>query len=142
MQEHPIDPEKSIPEGGVRPAGAEGSRKRRCPVGVEVTGLGEASARVWAPKARRVEVVTLRGGREIGTQLAPEGGGYFSGAIEAGPGALYAYRLDGAVRPLPDPTSRYQPQGVHGFSQVIDPAAFRWADRDLARPGAGAPGRL
>jgi len=39
------------------------------------------------------------------------------------------YLLDGAG-PYPDPCSRFQPQGVHGPSSVVDPAAFEWSDRD------------
>ena len=42
-------------------------------------------------------------------------------------GADYRYRLDGG-EPLPDPVSRWQPDGVHGPSRVVDPAAFRWTD--------------
>ena len=42
-------------------------------------------------------------------------------------GTDYAYRTDaGAERP--DPVSRFQPHGVHGPSQVIDPGAFPWSD--------------
>jgi maltooligosyltrehalose trehalohydrolase len=41
------------------------------------------------------------------------------------PGALYRYMLpDGSRRP--DPASRFQPEDVHGPSELIDPAAFRW----------------
>jgi maltooligosyltrehalose trehalohydrolase len=42
-------------------------------------------------------------------------------------GDLYWYRLDGD-RTLPDPASRFQPEGVHGPSQVIDPYTFAWTD--------------
>ncbi len=46
---------------------------------------------------------------------------------DAAAGDRYAYRLDsGDVRP--DPASRFQPEGVHGPSQVIDPSAFTWTD--------------
>ena len=48
-------------------------------------------------------------------------------APDVRPGDRYAYRLD-ATRTLPDPASRFQPEGVHGFSQVIDPRAFGWTD--------------
>jgi maltooligosyltrehalose trehalohydrolase len=42
------------------------------------------------------------------------------------PGALYLYRLDGE-KERPDPASRFQPDGVHGPSQVIDPD-FSWSE--------------
>jgi maltooligosyltrehalose trehalohydrolase len=42
---------------------------------------------------------------------------------------LYRYRIDGFGE-VPDPASRYNPQGVHGPSQVIEPGQFVWSDRD------------
>ncbi len=42
-------------------------------------------------------------------------------------GALYRYQVDGEG-PYPDPASRFQPEGVHGPSQVVDPARFAWTD--------------
>jgi len=34
------------------------------------------------------------------------------------------------TRQRPDPVSRWQPQGVHGPSRIVDPAAFAWSDQD------------
>jgi maltooligosyltrehalose trehalohydrolase len=48
------------------------------------------------------------------------------------PGDRYSLRLDGGPG-LPDPASRYQPEGVHGPSAVVDPGSFTWTD-------AGWPG--
>jgi maltooligosyltrehalose trehalohydrolase len=60
--------------------------------------------------------------------LSPEPGGYFAGlAPGVGPGARYRYQLDGRSA-FPDPASRFQPEGPHGPSEVIDPAPFRWTD--------------
>jgi maltooligosyltrehalose trehalohydrolase len=75
---------------------------------------------VWAPLAEQVEV-RLVSPREALVPLQKEERGYFS-AVVAGvePGCLYFYRLNGQ-RDLPDPASRFQPQGVHGPSQVVDP---------------------
>ena len=42
-------------------------------------------------------------------------------------GQHYGYKIDGA-QVLPDPASRFQPLGVHGPSEVVDPAAFTWTD--------------
>ncbi len=107
---------------------------RRLPVGAEILPPGGAHFRVWAPRRRSVEVV-LEGGR---TPLSAEDGGFFSGTVrEAGAGALYRYRLDEGES-FPDPASRFQPEGPHGPSQVIDPAAYRWQDagwKGLALPG-------
>jgi maltooligosyltrehalose trehalohydrolase len=43
------------------------------------------------------------------------------------PGARYVYVLDGQTE-RPDPASRYQPEGVHGPSEVVDAGAFTWTD--------------
>src|SRR5262245_48105716 len=100
---------------------------RRLPVGAEVFGRG-TSFRVWAPTRKRVEVV-LEDGRSVA--LAAEPGGYFSGLIDGvGDGARYRFRLDGGELFVPDLASRFQPEGPHGPSQVVDPTAFRWTDRN------------
>ena len=45
-------------------------------------------------------------------------------------GTRYGYLVDGNDRPLPDPRSRRQPDGVHELSATFDPAAFPWTDGD------------
>jgi maltooligosyltrehalose trehalohydrolase len=98
--------------------------------------------RVWAPDRKRVEVLFEEVTEEwpVEFDLTPEGDGYFSGTVpQAGAGALYKYRLDGGDA-FPDPASRFQPQGPHGPSQVVDPSAFAWTDRDW--PGIGRDGQV
>ena len=57
------------------------------------------------------------------------GCGYFHAVAEGiSAGALYRYRLDGE-KERPDPASRYQPQGVHGPSQIVD-SRFNWSDSE------------
>ena len=100
---------------------------RRLPIGVELAPEGGAHARVWAPKRRTVEFVP-DGGEAIA--LNAEGNGYFSGDIAgAGAGARYRFRLDGGDA-YPDPASRFQPEGPHGPSVIVDPTRFTWTDRD------------
>lgn len=73
------------------------------------------------------------------TPLAAEEAGYWSGPVrEADAGTRYRFRLDGDAS-FPDPASRFQPDGPHGASEVIDPAAFRWTDE--AWPGLAMPGQ-
>jgi maltooligosyltrehalose trehalohydrolase len=116
-------------------------------VGAEVLAGGGVSFRVWAPKWRRVEVVfePRHGGeRERGAlsplALEPEPDGYFSGvAEEARAGDLYRFRLDGGEA-FPDPASRFEPEGPHGPSEIVDPSAFRWTDQ--AWPGPPAAGHV
>ncbi len=89
---------------------------------------GDASFCVWAPARERVAVV-LRGGREH--ELARGADGRFSGTVsDLGDGDTYRYRLDGDERLYPDPASRFQPDGPHGPSQIVDPGTFAWSDRD------------
>jgi maltooligosyltrehalose trehalohydrolase len=100
---------------------------RRLPVGAEPQPEGGVHFRVWAPRCRVVAVEIEGLGR---TGLAPEPGGYFSALIgAAGPGMRYGFRTDTMDRLLPDPASRFQPDGPHGPSEIIDPGAFRWTDR-------------
>ncbi len=107
--------------------------QRRLPIGAEVLPDGGVHFRVWAPSRRRVAVV-FEGGPES-AELTAEKNGYFSGRVEAArAGALYRYRLDDDPNPYPDPASRFQPQGPHGPSEVIDPSAFTWTDRACAAP--------
>ncbi|PGH55105.1 malto-oligosyltrehalose trehalohydrolase [Azospirillum palustre] len=89
---------------------------------------GGAHARIWAPDAERVELVAEPDGRA--TVLGDEGNGYFSGAVpELEAGGLYRFRLDGKEMLYPDPMSRFQPEGPHGPSQLVDPHRFAWTDQ-------------
>ena len=55
--------------------------------------------------------------------------------VEAPAGTLYRYRVNEEWG-YPDPCSRSQPEGVHGPSQVVDPAVFRWTDGGWRGPDA------
>lgn len=91
--------------------------------------------RVWAPTALVVELIIeseLPGPREI--PLRKDQDGIFEVTVPgAGPATRYRYRIDGRG-PFPDPASRFQPEGVHGASEVIDPSAFSWNDHDWKGP--------
>ena len=115
------------------------TKNRRLPIGAEYQGDAGTHFRVWAPAAEQVDVV-FDAGELAETRLRSEGGGYFSGAVAAArPGARYRFRLDGGDA-YPDPASRRQPEGPHGPSEVVDPAAFRWSDQDWR--GIGARGQV
>jgi maltooligosyltrehalose trehalohydrolase len=95
-------------------------------LGATHLGGGRCRFLVWAPYAEKVEV-HLVFPREALFPLKKDDRGYFSGEVEGvEPGYLYVYRLNGAQE-FPDPASRFQPQGVHGPSQVVDPS-FSWED--------------
>jgi maltooligosyltrehalose trehalohydrolase len=103
-------------------------QQRRLPVGAEVVPGGGVHFRVWAPRRRRVEVVVDGPAGSFAAELPPEADGYFSGRVaNAAAGTRYRYRLDGGDA-FPDPASRFQAEGPHGPSQVVDPNAFAWTD--------------
>ena len=104
------------------------SRRRRA-VGAELTARG-VDVRVWAPDRRRASIVI--GNRDVA--LEPESGGYFRGMLEARAGTRYKFRLDDEADSYPDPASRFQPEGPHGDSIVVDPTAYRWRDDEWRGP--------
>ncbi len=112
---------------------------RRFPIGAEVQRDDRTHFRVWAPRRRTVEVV-LEAPSRGAFSLHPEGGGYFHGFAPAGAGARYRFRLDGQEPLYPDPASRFQPEGPHGPSQIVDPAAFTWSDQNWE--GVSFPGQV
>jgi maltooligosyltrehalose trehalohydrolase len=99
------------------------------------TALPDGSVRfsLWAANAHRVAVQILNGeaaGEHELDQVSPT---LHEGVVEgAAPGTDYKYVLVGerGRRELPDPVSRWQPDGVHGPSRVLDPGAFRWTDAE------------
>ena len=67
--------------------------------------------------------------------LEPAGLGVFEAVVEAAPGADYEYVLDGVA--LPDPCSRWQPDGLRGPSRLLDTGAFAWTDDGWSPPAVG-----
>jgi maltooligosyltrehalose trehalohydrolase len=107
-------------------------------LGAEPMLGGGVHFRLWAPKRQRAEVV-VEGGSIVALHSDPDG--YFSGEVsDAGPGTLYRFRLDGSTDYWPDPASRFQPEGPHGPSLVIDPDAFHWSDQGW--PGIRLEGQV
>jgi maltooligosyltrehalose trehalohydrolase len=104
------------------------------PFGAELTAAGTVRFRLWAPAAHRVELVLSDARAEDAQPLAARGDGWFElESTRAHVGSLYRYRIDGGIE-VPDPASRFNPQGVHGPSEVIDPEAFAWPDPEWRAP--------
>src|SRR5438105_10525543 len=93
-------------------------------LGAHLLPDGSVQFSVWAPRARSLAVRLVGGGNDISLV---RGAGDVFGAIvpAAGAGTRYFYVIDGE-RARPDPRSRFQPDGVHGPSQVVDPSRFIW----------------
>jgi maltooligosyltrehalose trehalohydrolase len=113
---------------------------RRYPVGTEFVD-GRPHARVWAPLCRRLSAVLEFPGPSLTVALQPEPAGYFSGFLhEASPGTRYRFQLDSEDRLLPDPASRFQPEGPSGPSQLVDASVFPWTDQGF--PGLRRKGQV
>lgn len=105
-------------------------RRHAMPFGAEVLAGGGVRFRLWAPAAQRVDLCL--------PDTAPEPmwpmGGKYAGWFErittaARRGSRYRFRIDGEHQ-VPDPASRHQPEGVHGWSEVVDPESWNWSDGD------------
>jgi maltooligosyltrehalose trehalohydrolase len=99
------------------------------PFGAQLLGATSAKPRTrfrfWAPSCKNVQVDIENGPAQGAIDMTPTGNGWFEAEAGCGAGTLYRFRLDGE-HAVPDPASRFQPQDVHGPSEVIDPRAYRW----------------
>lgn len=103
------------------------------PFGAEVLERGGVSFRLWAPSRTKVvlELLSADADRVVARHpmtAQPEGWHSWR-AVEAQPGQRYRFRVDEGLA-VPDPASRFNPQDVHGPSEVIDPLAYRWRHAD------------
>ncbi len=87
---------------------------------------GGVQFRVWSPLTKEMSV-KIKAPREIVVPMDSSDGVFTSTVNEIGVGADYMYVIDGN-KERPDPVSRFQPDGVHAPSRVIDPDAFKWSD--------------
>ena len=83
---------------------------------------------VWAPKPEKVRL-------DVDGEVYPmmrDRDGWWRATVDAAPAARYGYLLDDDPKLLPDPRSPRQPDGVHGSSQLWEPAAQAWTDEGWA----------
>jgi maltooligosyltrehalose trehalohydrolase len=104
---------------------------------------GGVRFQVWAPNFNQVELVWKSGPAQDGTEgsfaegassqtMSSAGSEYFEVFVpDIGPGVRYMYRVNGEHL-FPDPASRFQPEGVHGPSMVVNPALYKWQDEAWA----------
>jgi maltooligosyltrehalose trehalohydrolase len=106
-------------------------------LGANFLSASRIGFRVWAPRVSRMDLkvfqnaASLPEGRVRLLPMQKDAKGYFyAETIHENHGALrYQYILDGE-KERPDPASRFQPEGVHGPSQVINPESFKWTDKN------------
>ncbi|MDP1626585.1 malto-oligosyltrehalose trehalohydrolase [Parvibaculum sp.] len=94
--------------------------------GAKLVGAGRTRFRIWAPNIPAV-ALEIEGREKI--PLQPEGDGWFSVETVAGPGTRYRFRVRHDLS-VPDPAARCQSDGVHGWSVVAPPQAYRWRVED------------
>ncbi len=100
------------------------TRKHHMPFGAEPQADGRVRFRLWAPPHREVRI-ELEGATAV---MEAVGEGWHELVTDrARPGTRYRFVLPNGLH-VPDPASRYQPEDVHGPSEVIDPAAYVWRD--------------
>src|SRR5882672_7455980 len=93
------------------------------PFGAECRADGSVRFRLWAPAAKTVDLVLAHANAQAMARLGE--GWYELISHEAKHGSRYRFQIDGQSL-VPDPASRFQPQDVHGPSEVIHPHSFMW----------------
>lgn len=103
-------------------------RMHRMPFGAELDGQGQGRFALWAPSAKSVVLETIVAGASEQRPMRPKGRGWYETLVsDLPPGARYRYRIDDEID-VPDPASRFNPDGVDGPSLLMDPLQFQWHD--------------
>ncbi|MGD1911811.1 MAG: malto-oligosyltrehalose trehalohydrolase [Rivularia sp. (in: cyanobacteria)] len=83
---------------------------------------------LWAPLVEKVAVHLVDPEDRVVPLEAGERGYWHGSIADIKPGTLYYYQLDGETERA-DPASHFQPQGVHGASEIVDHSSFKWNDK-------------
>ncbi len=106
-------------------------RRHNMPFGAECQGDGNVRFALWAPAANQVDLVFRNALADTNPPktIALERGeqGWFELIVPATPGDQYSFRVNNSEI-VPDPASRFQPNDVHGPSEIVNPASFDWQD--------------
>ncbi|HRD91696.1 MAG TPA: malto-oligosyltrehalose trehalohydrolase [Accumulibacter sp.] len=102
-------------------------RQHSMPFGAEAVHGGGVRFRLWAPGVATI-TLQLDGDQEL-PMTAADGGWFELTVASAQAGSRYLFRLpDGLL--VPDPVSRFNPDDIHGASEIVAPTAFDWSDGD------------
>jgi maltooligosyltrehalose trehalohydrolase len=122
------------------PADVSQERLNNMEIGARYLGDGRCEFAVWAPLLNEVSVKVIAPESRL-VAMAKDERGYWRATVEGvGPGARYFY-LPGGGKERPDPASHFQPEGVHGPSEVVDHSGFRWGDEAWAGVALESKGR-
>lgn len=101
-------------------------------VGVYKSSGTAYTASVWSPKAEKIQMIIK--GKPHPIDLEKDSYGYWQKEIsELKEGDKYMFKLDGD-KEIPDPSSLYQPGGVHSWSSVVDHSAYDWSGDNWQPP--------
>ncbi|HEY5226002.1 MAG TPA: malto-oligosyltrehalose trehalohydrolase, partial [Methylovirgula sp.] len=99
---------------------------RALPFGATMLDASRARFRLFAP-AQSTVFVEIEDAQPL--PMSRDAGGWFQAEVTCKPGTHYRYRL-GSGEAVPDPASRAQATDVHGWSVVVDAAAYSWQCAD------------
>ncbi|NJM68363.1 MAG: hypothetical protein HC851_23210 [Acaryochloris sp. RU_4_1] len=98
-------------------------------IGVHYSKNSECQFRVWAPLPKQIALKILSPHEKL-LPMQQTAQGYWQVTTTVEPGTCYVYQLNGHLE-CPDLASQFQPDGVHGASEVFDHQAFVWSDTRL-----------
>ncbi len=101
--------------------------------GAVYLGNNKCRFSVWAPEKNKVMLHIIAPEAQK-VEMKKDEQGYFSAEVETPAGTKYLYIIDNAEKGLPDPASQYQPEGVHGVSEVVDHRSYQWNDNNWKVP--------
>jgi malto-oligosyltrehalose trehalohydrolase len=125
MESFAVPPDSDRPPPAAERASADHFR-HAMPFGAEARP-GAVRFQLWAPSHERVSV-EIEGAGELAMTAKPDGWHELT-TDRAQAGALYRFVLPDGAR-VSDPASRFQPDDVHGPSEVIDPLSYAWRETD------------
>lgn len=102
------------------------TRRHIMPFGAEVQPNGQVRFQLFGPGVDAVQLVLTDRKLSIPMERTDDGW-HCLVTDEAGPGSRYLFALPNGLQ-VPDPASRYQPDDVHGPSEVVAPGAYLWHD--------------
>ncbi|HEY9691032.1 MAG TPA: malto-oligosyltrehalose trehalohydrolase [Oculatellaceae cyanobacterium] len=106
---------------------AQGQALSNMTIGSNYLGNNRCEFTVWAPELKEVAVKITAPEKRLLPMQKDEAGYWKVTAEGISPGTHYFYQLEGDAE-RPDPASHFQPEGVHGTSQVIDHSTIQWSD--------------
>jgi maltooligosyltrehalose trehalohydrolase len=93
-------------------------------LGARLVAPNRCQFRVWSPQREQIELHIVAP-KDRRVPMRKNASGYHEATVDTGAGTRYFFTVEGNDRP--DPASRYQPDGVHGASEVVSDA-FAWHD--------------